>query len=365
MSGFERNYIDEAFQQNWIAPIGPNVDAFEQELAAKLGACHVAALSSGTAALHLALINLGVQQGDEVIVSTFTFSASVNPIVYQGAEPVFVDSEHETWNMDPALLEEAINARISVTGKKPKAIILVHIYGMPAKVDEIMKIAARYNIPVVEDAAESLGSLYRGEHTGTFGVMGILSFNGNKIITTSGGGALMSDNEEYIRNARFLSTQARDNAPWYQHSHIGYNYRMSNIVAGIGRGQLQVLDSRVEARRRVYEWYRELLKDKPGIGFPGEPQDAVSNRWLTCITIDPLKAGQVTPSGLMQQLAEENIEARHIWKPMHLQPVFMNYPAYTNGIAETVFNTGICLPSGSNMTDDDLERIKEVLKKVF
>lgn len=365
MSGFERNYIDEAFQQNWIAPIGPNVDAFELELAAKLGAGHVAVLSSGTAALHLALINLGVKQGDEVIVSTFTFSASVNPIVYQGASPVFVDSEPETWNMDPELLHEAIEDRIRITGKKPKAIILVHIYGMPAKVDEIMKIASVHEIPVVEDAAESLGSLCKGKPTGTIGDMGILSFNGNKIITTSGGGALISDNEEYIRHARFLSTQARDNAPWYQHSHIGYNYRMSNIVAGIGRGQLQVLDQRVEARRRVYEWYRELLRDKPGVRFLDEPTDMMSNRWLTCITIDPEKAGSVTPAALMQKMAEENIEARHIWKPMHLQPVFMNYPAYTSGLAEDAFNTGICLPSGSNMTKGDLKRIEEVISKVF
>ncbi|MFO7723359.1 MAG: aminotransferase class I/II-fold pyridoxal phosphate-dependent enzyme, partial [Bacteroidales bacterium] len=328
MSGLERTYIDEAFAQNWIAPIGPNVDGFEQELAKKLGVAHVAAVSSGTAAIHLALINLGVQQGDEVIVSAFTFSASVNPIVYQGGVPVFVDSEADTWNMDPALLEEAIETRIRATGRKPKAIILVHIYGMPAKMELLMEIAERHGIPVIEDAAESLGGHYRGKATGTFGVMGVLSFNGNKIITTSGGGALLSDNEEFIRHARFLSTQARDNAPWYQHSHIGYNYRMSNIVAGIGRGQLLVLDQRVEARRKVYDWYRELFAGNDGIGFLPEPEGAFSNRWLTCITVDPQKTGGINHLDIMNKLAEDNIESRHIWKPMHLQPVFASSPAY-------------------------------------
>ncbi|HRZ49153.1 MAG TPA: DegT/DnrJ/EryC1/StrS family aminotransferase, partial [Bacteroidales bacterium] len=258
MSGFEQKYIRQAFKQNWIAPIGPNVDAFEQELASELGVKHVAAVASGTAAIHLALINLGIGRDDEVVVSTFTFSATVNPVVYQGAVPVLVDSEPETWNMDPALLEQAIEDRIRKTGRKPKAIVLVHIYGMPARIREIMEIAERYDIPVVEDAAESLGSTYHGKATGTFGSMGILSFNGNKIITTSGGGALVSDNEAFIRHARFLATQARDQAPWYQHSHIGYNYRMSNVVAGIGRGQLEVLYDRVKARRRIFKWYTEL-----------------------------------------------------------------------------------------------------------
>jgi dTDP-4-amino-4,6-dideoxygalactose transaminase len=364
MSGFEQTYIDEAFTQNWIAPIGPNVDAFESELATKLGAGHVAAVSSGTAAIHLALINLGVQQGDEVLVSSFTFSASVNPIVYQGAVPVFVDSEADTWNMDPELLDYAIGERIKITGKKPRAIIIVHIYGMPAKMEQLLEVAGRYEIPVIEDAAESLGSNYRGKATGIFGAMGILSFNGNKIITTSGGGALVSDNEEFIRHARFLSTQARDNAPWYQHSHIGYNYRMSNIVAGIGRGQLRVLDQRVEARRRVYDWYRELFAGNEGIGFLAEPDSAFSNRWLTCITVDPQKTGGITHLGIMNKLAEDNIESRHIWKPMHLQPVFASSPAYINGISEHIFNHGLCLPSGSNMTGEDLLRIEKVLRSI-
>jgi dTDP-4-amino-4,6-dideoxygalactose transaminase len=364
MSGHEMPYIEEAFARNWIAPIGPNVDAFEAELGQKLGIGHVAAVASGTAAIHLALINLGVGAGDEVLVSTFTFSASVNPIVYQGATPVFVDSERETWNMDPVLLEEAIVERIKATGKKPKALIVVHIYGMPAKMDQLMEIAGRYDIPVIEDAAESLGSLYKERPTGTFGTMGILSFNGNKIITTSGGGALVSDNEAFIRHARFLSTQARDNAPWYQHSHIGYNYRMSNIVAGIGRGQLRVLDQRVEARRRVYDWYRELFAGNEGIGFLPEPDGAFSNRWLTCITVDPEKTGGITHLDIMNKLADDNIESRHIWKPMHLQPVFASSPAYINGISEHIFNHGLCLPSGSNMTWEDLVRIENALKGI-
>lgn len=365
MSGLEMPFIREAFDQNWIAPIGPNVDAFEQELAAKLGAKYVAAVSSGTAAIHLALINLGVKQGDEVLVSSFTFSATVNPIVYQGAMPVLVDSEPETWNMDPELLRAAIEDRIKVTGKKPSAIILVHIYGMPAKVREIMQIAEQYEIPVVEDAAESLGSLYHGKPTGTFGTMGILSFNGNKIITTSGGGALVSDREDFIRHARFLSTQARDQAPWYQHSHIGYNYRMSNVVAGIGRGQLQVLDDRVASRRQIYGWYKELFQNFTGVQFLPEPAGSISNRWLTCITFDPDSTGGITPAHLMQQLADENIESRPIWKPMHLQPIFAGCPAYVNGVAEKIFGTGVCLPSGSNMTEEDLERIATVIRRTF
>lgn len=365
MSGLEMPYIQQAFDQNWIAPIGPNVDAFEQELATRLGVGHVAAVSSGTAAIHLALINLGVQPGDEVIVSTFTFSASVNPIMYLGAKPVFVDSESETWNMDPELLEKAIEDRIATTGKTPKAIILVHIYGMPARLDGLTAIADRYGIPVVEDAAESLGSLYKGKPTGIFGVMGILSFNGNKIITTSGGGALVSDHEELIRHARFLATQARDQAPWYQHSHVGYNYRMSNIVAGIGRGQLQVLDQRVEARRKVYDCYLRLFANQPGVAFLPEPEGFVSNRWLTCITIDPSLTGGVTHFDLMNRLADENIESRHIWKPMHLQPLFANCPAFVNGFSEHVFQHGLCLPSGSNLTEEEMARIEAVVKGLF
>ncbi len=365
MSGLEMPYIREAFEQNWIAPIGPNVNAFEQELADKLGVQHVAAVSSGTAAIHLALINLGVTRGDEVLVSSFTFSATVNPVVYQGATPVLIDSEPDTWNMDPVLLEEAIEDRIKATGSPPKALIIVHIYGMPAQLGELMTLADRYGIPVVEDAAESLGSRYKGRNTGTFGNMGILSFNGNKIITTSGGGALISNHEEFIRHARFLATQARDKAPWYQHSHIGYNYRMSNVVAGIGRGQLRVLDQRVEARRQIYAWYQQLLDGIPGVCFLPEPEGLFSNRWLTCITIDPELTGGVTHTHLMEKLAEENIESRPIWKPMHLQPVFATCPAYVNGVAEDVFKHGLCLPSGSNMTEEDLERIATVVTRVF
>lgn len=364
MSGLEQGYIHQAFEQNWIAPIGPNVDAFEHELANALGVKHVAAVASGTAAIHLALINLGIGRDDEVVVSTFTFSATVNPVVYQGAVPVLVDSEPETWNMDPRLLEQAIEDRIRKTGRKPKAIVLVHIYGMPAQISEITDIANRYEIPVVEDAAESLGSTYHGKATGTYGSMGILSFNGNKIITTSGGGALVSDNEAFISHARFLATQARDQAPWYQHSHIGYNYRMSNVVAGIGRGQLQVLPDRVEARRRVFDWYRELFNDIPGVSFLPEPEGFHANRWLTCITLDSVLT-RVTPQGLMQALAEDNIEARPIWKPMHLQPVFADCPAFVNGISEDIFTRGLCLPSGSNMSAGDLNRIAEVITAVF
>lgn len=365
MGGSEMKYIEEAFEQNWIAPIGPNVDAFEAELAGKLGVKHVAAVSSGTAAIHLALINLGIKPGDEVIVSSFTFSATVNPIVYLGALPVFVDSESETWNMDPALLMQAIEERITKTGRKPAAIIVVHIYGMPARIDILKEIADSYSIPLVEDAAESLGSLYEGMNTGTFGSMGILSFNGNKIITTSGGGALLSDNEDFIINARFLATQARDKAPWYQHSHIGYNYRMSNVVAGIGRGQLQVLDSRVEARRRNFRFYKEVFHDIRGITFLEEYEGAYTNHWLTCITIDPKQTGGVTHLDLIQKMAEDNVESRHIWKPMHLQPVFMNYPAFTNGISEEIFNTGVCLPSSSNLIEEEKERIRNIIHSIF
>jgi len=365
MGGHEMEYIREAFDQNWIAPIGPNVDAFERELGDYLDGVHVAVVSSGTAAIHLALINLGVGSGDEVVVPTFTFSATVNPVAYLGAVPVLVDSERETWNLDPVLLEEAITERIRLRGIPPKAIIVVHLYGMPAQMDKIMEIANRYNIPVIEDAAESLGSSYKGQHTGTFGTMGILSFNGNKIITTSGGGALLSHHETFINHARFLSTQARDEAPWYQHSHIGYNYRMSNVVAGIGRGQLMVLDQRVEARREVFEWYQKLFSETPGVSLLKEPEGCFSNRWLTCAEIDPGTTGGITHLQLMENLAAENIEARHIWKPMHLQPVFAHCPAYVNGVSEQIFNKGICLPSGSNMTNEELTRIRESIIKTF
>jgi len=310
----------------------------------------------------MALINLGVAYGDEVVCQSFTFSASANPIVYQGATPVFVDSEPETWNMDPNLLEVAIKDRIA-KGKKPKAIIAVHLYGMPAKIDEILSVAQRYEIPVVEDAAEAIGSTYRGKNCGTFGVMGALSFNGNKIITTSGGGALVSENEGYIKNTRFLSTQARDVAPHYQHSKIGYNYRMSNIVAGIGRGQLEVLNLRVQQRRANNQFYRSLLGSLEGITFLTESNETFSNYWLTAILIDP-KIG-ISREDVRLGLEADNIESRPLWKPMHLQPVFSGAPAYTNGFSEYAFENGLCLPSGSNLTDEDRSRIVNQLKKIL
>jgi len=362
MSGREMRYINEAFDTNWVSPLGPNVTGFEQELASYLKVNHCAALVSGTAALHMALINLGVAYGDEVVCQSFTFSASANPIVYQGATPVFVDSEPETWNMDPNLLEVAIKDRIA-KGKKPKAIIAVHLYGMPAKIDEILSVAQRYEIPVVEDAAEAIGSTYRGKNCGTFGVMGALSFNGNKIITTSGGGALVSENEGYIKNTRFLSTQARDVAPHYQHSKIGYNYRMSNIVAGIGRGQLEVLNLRVQQRRANNQFYRNLLGSLEGITFLTESNGTFSNYWLTAMLIDP-KIG-ISREDVRLGLEADNIESRPLWKPMHLQPVFSGAPAYTSGFSEKAFEQGLCLPSGSNLTDVEKERIASQLKWIF
>lgn len=362
MGGNELKYVNEAFETNWVAPLGPNVTGFEQELAAYLKVKHCAALVSGTAALHMALINLGVTHGDEVVCQSFTFSASANPIVYQGATPVFVDSETETWNMDPNLLEVAIKDRMA-KGKKPKAIVVVHLYGMPAKIDEILSIAQHYEIPVVEDAAEAIGSTYKGKNCGTFGVMGVLSFNGNKIITTSGGGALVSENEGYIKNTRFLSTQARDVAPHYQHSKIGYNYRMSNIVAGIGRGQLEVLNLRVQQRRANNQFYRSLLGSLEGITFLTESNETFSNYWLTAILIDP-KIG-ISREDVRLGLEADNIESRPLWKPMHLQPVFSGAPAYTNGFSEYAFENGLCLPSGSNLTGEDRSRIVNQLKKIL
>ncbi|HPV16810.1 MAG TPA: aminotransferase class I/II-fold pyridoxal phosphate-dependent enzyme, partial [Bacteroidales bacterium] len=310
-------YINEAFEQNWVAPLGPNVDAFEHAIADYCGVGHAAALSSGTAAIHLSLINLGIEQGDEVIASTFTFSATVNPIVYQGATPVLVDSEPKTWNMDPELLEDAIRKRMS-SGRRIKAIIPVHLYGMPANMKDILSIADKYEIPVIEDAAEALGSRFNGKRAGSFGIMGILSFNGNKIITTSGGGALISDNRKIIEHARFLATQARDKAIHYQHSHIGYNYRMSNILAGIGRGQMEVIDKRVTRRREIFSYYKEQLGSIDGFEFLDEPgNEFFSNRWLTTLLIDPVKTG-FTREDLQIELEKENIETRPLWKPMHL-----------------------------------------------
>ena len=356
MGGKEIDYINKAFEENWIAPLGPNLNGFEFDLQKYLNIAHVAALSSGTAAIHLALILLGIKENDEVLVSSFTFSATVNPIIYQKAIPIFIDSEKETWNMDSELLESAIIDRIR-KGKKPKAIVLVHLYGMPAKIDEILEIANKYGIPVIEDAAEALGSEYKGQKLGTFGKFGILSFNGNKIITTSGGGALISNDKESIEKARFLATQARDVAPHYQHSQIGYNYRMSNIVAGIGRGQMEVIHNRVKKRRGINNLYKELLSSKKGINFLTEPsEDYFSNYWLTTITLDKNKLGK-NREDIRLHLEKYNIESRPLWKPMHLQPVFKDFPAYLNGVSKDLFDKGLCLPSGSNLTENDLHGV--------
>jgi dTDP-4-amino-4,6-dideoxygalactose transaminase len=351
----EMVYIQEAFASNWVAPLGPNVNGFEKDLEAFLGNnVHAAALISGTAALHMALILLGVKAGDEVICQSMTFAASANPIVYQGAIPVFIDSEDSTWNMSPEYLEVAIQDRIK-KGKTPKAIVVVHLYGMPARIDEIMSIARKYGIPVVEDAAEALGSTFNGKALGTFGDIGILSFNGNKIITTSGGGALVSTNADYVQKARFLSSQARDAAPHYEHTNIGYNYRMSNICAGIGRGQMEVLPLRVQQRRNNYQYYRKALAAIEGITFLEEPgKNYYSNHWLTAILV---KNDSFNREDLRLCLNENNIDCRPLWKPMHMQPVFADAPYYGEGISERLFDVGLCLPSGSNLTPADLDRI--------
>jgi dTDP-4-amino-4,6-dideoxygalactose transaminase len=366
MGGSELKFINEAFDTNWIAPMGPNVDNFERELCSVTGSKYAAALSAGTAAIHLAMILSDVGPGDIVLCQSFTFSASANPIAYQSATPVFIDSEIGTWNMDPDLLEEAILKHITSDSKhRIKAIVLVHLYGMPAKMDEIVAISKKYDIPIIEDAAEALGSKYNGKATGTFGKFGILSFNGNKIITTSGGGALLSDDEMLIKKARFLATQARDQAPYYQHSTIGYNYRMSNVVAGIGRGQLEVLNDRVKRRREINQWYRDLLKNIKGITFQTAPSEMhFSNHWLTAIVIDPNKAG-TDRDQLFKAFREENIEVRPLWKPMHLQPVFANMPCFLNGVSERLFNNGLCLPSGSNLQPNEMERIEKILMRLL
>ncbi|WP_276133838.1 aminotransferase class I/II-fold pyridoxal phosphate-dependent enzyme [Polluticoccus soli] len=364
MGGNEQHYVNEAFDSNWVAPLGPNVDGLEQNIAHYLREnTSVAALSSGTAAIHLALVMLGVQPGDEVICQSMTFSASANPIAYLGATPIFIDSEPETWNMSPVHLEAAIKDRLS-NGKKPKAIIPVHLYGMPAHMQAIMEIAERYDIPVLEDAAEALGSAIDGVKCGTFGVMSVLSFNGNKIITTSGGGALVAKEAKYTEKARFLSTQARDAAPHYQHSQIGYNYRMSNICAGIGRGQMEVLLERVAQRRAIFDKYEQRYSGHPGVSFLKEPEGYSSNRWLTTILIDPQQAG-INRETLRLALENDNIESRPLWKPMHLQPVFANCPFYGDDCAEKLFENGLCLPSTSSLTDSDIERIFSVMDSVF
>lgn len=364
MGGTEQKYVDEAFKTNWIAPLGPHVDGFEFDLAKYTGTRYAAALSSGTAALHLALIMLGIKAGDEVICQSMTFSASANPIVYLGATPIFVDSEKETWNMCPDLLRETIEDRIA-KGKTPKAIIPVHLYGMPAQIDRIIAVSQEYNIPVIEDAAEALGSSINGKAMGSFGVMGVLSFNGNKIITTSGGGALISNDREYIRKSRFLATQARDAAPHYEHTEIGYNYRMSNVAAGIGRGQMEVLDAHIQKRRDNFEFYKLAFKNIEGISFLEEPNGYFSNRWLSTILVEPLKTSGATRESIRVLLEKDHIESRPLWKPMHLQPVFATCPNYLSGVSEELFNKGLCLPSGSNLKKADLERIADGVLKAL
>ncbi|WP_312765045.1 DegT/DnrJ/EryC1/StrS family aminotransferase [Epilithonimonas sp.] len=361
MGGGEMGYIQEAFEHNWVAPLGKNVDEFEIAIEKFIGNNkYVGALSSGTAALHLALVQLGVGFDDEVICQSFTFSASANPIKYLGALPVFVDSDKNNWNMSPIYLEEAIQDRIE-KGKKPKAVIVVHLYGMPALMDEILEICNKYEIPLVEDSAESLGSSYKGRMCGTFGEFAILSFNGNKIITTSGGGALVANTKEQKNKTIFLSTQARDNAPHYQHSEIGYNYRLSNISAGIGRGQMEVLSERVNQRRANHEFYRDLFSNIEAVTvFSEADSDFYSNYWLTTITLDKDLTAK-TNHDLMDAFAEKNIETRPLWKPMHLQPVFKDCPYYGVKTAEDLFDRGLCLPSGSNLTTDDKKRIKDVI----
>jgi dTDP-4-amino-4,6-dideoxygalactose transaminase len=366
MGGTEQNYVNEAFESNWVAPLGPNVTGFEQDLEKFIGQdSHVGALSSGTAALHLGLIILGVKAGDEVICQSMTFSASANPIMYQGATPIFIDSEKETWNLCPIALEEAITDRIA-KGKKPKAIIAVHLYGMPYKVDEIHAVAKKYEIPVLEDSAEALGSHYKKQKCGTFGDIGVLSFNGNKIITTSGGGAIVTKSKEAKDKVVFLSTQARDNAPHYQHSEVGYNYRMSNICAGIGRGQMEVLEEHVGLRRKMHDFYKNYFKDVEGVTVFSEPDsNYFSNHWLSAIVIDPSKNEGKTREDLRLALEQANIESRPLWKPMHLQPVFQNYPYYGKNVSEKLFDDGLCMPSGSNLTEEDKNRITTVLNQFF
>jgi dTDP-4-amino-4,6-dideoxygalactose transaminase len=366
LGGSEQKYVNEAFHSNWVAPLGPNVDGFELDISNYLGnhnQFQTAALSSGTAALHLALRILNVGIGDVVMVQSFTFIGTTNPVSYQGAELVFIDSELDSWNMCPIALNSAME---KYKNRSVKAILPVHLYGMPAKMNEIQQIADYYNVPVIEDAAEALGSKFKNKRCGTFGEMAALSFNGNKIITTSGGGALVSKNKDYIEQARFLATQARDNAPHFQHSKIGYNYRMSNIVAGIGRGQMEVLDKRVAQRRVVNQRYREFFAGVNGINFQTEPDaDYFSNYWLTAILIDPAKTGGISREDVRLQLDTDNIESRPLWKPMHMQPVYEGSNFFGSGVCEQLFGQGLCLPSGSNLKDEDFDRIFYSLGKLF
>lgn len=361
MGDRELEFVKEAFETNWIAPVGPHVNAFEEEFCEVVGSSHAAALSSGTAALHLALKLVGVEAGDEVFCSTLTFVATANPITYLGAKPVFIDSDRASWNMNPELFQDAIAQRAK-QGKLPKAVVLVHLYGQSADIDPILETCNQYNIPLVEDAAEALGASYKDSAPGTFGKIGIYSFNGNKIITTSGGGMLVSEDRHLVEKARFLATQARDPAPHYQHSEIGYNYRLSNVLAGIGRGQLQVLRDRVTARRNNFNYYQQALGHLPGIQFMPEASFGRSTRWLTCLTIDPEKFGADRET-VRKALNEEQIESRPVWKPLHLQPVFRDCDCIGGQVAESLFETGLCLPSGSNLTAEELERVIKVILK--
>ena len=354
--GYERKYIDEAFETNWIAPLGANVDGFERELSEKVGAKHAAALSSGTAAIHMALKAVGVEKDDIVFCQSLTFSATVNPVIYQNATPVFIDSDYKTWNMDPDALEAAFKKY-----PKVKAVLVVHLYGISADLDRIGEICRRHNVPLIEDAAESLGTTYKGKYTGTFGDYGIFSFNGNKIITTSGGGMLVSDNEESIAKVRFWATQARDKARHYQHSELGYNYRMSNIVAGIGRGQLKVLDKRIAKKKYIFEFYKRELGELEGVKFMPENEWDKPNYWLSCLTL----SGKIKPIDIIEALEKENIESRPIWKPMHMQPFYEGYDFIGKDVARNIFENGICLPSDTKMTDDDLNRVCGIIKGLW
>ena len=359
----ELEFVKEAFHTNWIAPVGPHLNAFEQEFCQIVGSKYAAAVSSGTAALHLALRLVGVEAGDEVFCSTLTFIASASPIIYLGAKPVFIDSDRISWNMDPHLLRKALAKRAKIN-KLPKAIVIVHLYGQTADLDPIVQLCNEYNIPLIEDAAEALGATYKGKPPGTFGKVGIFSFNGNKIITTSGGGMLVSDDQELIEKARFLATQARDSAAHYQHSEIGYNYRLSNILAGIGRGQLRVLQERVAARRRNFQIYQQGLAHLPGIELMPEADYGTHSRWLTCFTLDP-KLAKIDPETIRLHLASQNIESRPVWKPLHLQPVFAESEVIGGEVAENLFYRGLCLPSGSNLSVTDLKRIIIEIKKIY
>lgn len=365
MGGSEQKYIQEAFDTNWVVPLGPNVDGFENDLAHFLGQNRsVVALSSGTAAIHLGLLQLGVSEGDEVICQSFTFAASANPIKYLGAKPIFVDSEEDTWNISPEWLEKAIIDRKASTGKYPKAIIPVHLYGMPAKMDEICAIATRYNIPIMEDAAEAMGSTYNGKQCGTFGKFGALSFNGNKMITTSGGGALICRTAEETKRVMFFATQARENRPYYYHKHIGYNYRMSNICAGIGRGQMEVVAEHIARRRAIHSLYTKYLNGYKGISVKQNPsREFDSNFWLTCIEVDPSQCNGKSADEIRLYLETQNIESRLLWRPMHTQPIFANCPYYGDGVSERIFERGLCLPSGSSLTDEQITRVANAIKQ--